>query len=245
MAFRDVTLKLLGKRGSDLMWLAAQRLAYPPDFFANDIALCNAVEGKTMTSPERIVGLAQAVRYVSANAIPGAFVECGVWRGGSMMAAAHVLCELGDTNRELVLFDTFEGMPDPTSRDVTFAGRPAAGSMTRGWCASHEEEVAANLVSTGYPRGRLRFVKGKVEETLPAAAPEQIALLRLDTDWYESTLHELRHLYPRLARGGVLIIDDYGHWQGAKAAVDSFFETISPRPLLARLDYTGRCCVKP
>ena len=90
----------------------------------------------------------------------------------------------------------------------------------------------------------MRFVPGRVEETIPEAAPERIAVLRLDTDWYESTRHELEHLFPRLAVGGVLIIDDYGHWQGARRAVDEYLAASGARLLLSRIDYTGRMAVK-
>ena len=83
-----------------------------------------------------------------------------------------------------------------------------------------------------------------MEETIPGRAPERIALLRLDTDWYESTRHELEHLWERLEPGGVLIIDDYGHWAGAREAVDEFFAKRSDAPLLTRVDYTGRIGVK-
>lgn len=245
MALRDVTRRILGKKGSDLAWAAAQRVAYPADFSPEDIALCRKVERQTMTSPERIVALAAAIRAVVANRIPGAIVECGVWRGGSMMAAAMTLLAAGDGNRELVLFDTFEGMTAPGERDVSVAGQPASRSAPEGSCRSTEAEVAANLRSTGYPPQRVRLVKGRVEETVPGQAPGEIALLRLDTDWYESTRHELIHLYPRLSRGGALIIDDYGHWSGARRAVDEFLATVSPQPLLWRIDYTARCCIKP
>jgi hypothetical protein len=245
LELRDLTLRVARKRASDLLWLAAQRVAYPPDFSPADIELCRAVSGKTMTSPERIVAMAEAVRYLVANRIEGAIVECGVWRGGSMMAAALTLQQCGDRTRELVLFDTFEGMSAPTSRDVDLRGRTADAATPEGSLAIQEREVAENLRSTGYPAERVRLVKGKVEETLPAQAPASIALLRLDTDWYESTRHELRHLYPRLSRGGVLLIDDYGDWAGARQAVDEFIASASPRPLLHRLDHTGRCCIKP
>jgi hypothetical protein len=100
------------------------------------------------------------------------------------------------------------------------------------------------MQSTGYDARHIAYVKGKVEETLPQDAPDQIALLRLDTDWYESTYHELVHLYPRLAVGGVLIIDDYGHWQGARRAVDQYISENKLKLLLNRVDYTARICVK-
>src|SRR5262249_28315332 len=107
------------------------------------------------------------------------------------------------------------------------------------------EGVRSNLLSTGYPDSHIHLIKGKVEETLPRHAPERIALLRLDTDWYESTLHELIHLYPRLCPNGVLIIDDYGHWKGAREAVDDYFAKQELRPFLSRLDYSGRLVIKP
>lgn len=245
LSLRDLTLALLRRRASGLLWQAGQRLAYPPDFSDEDVALCRAVGPYTMTSPERILAVAEAVRHVSRNRIPGAIVECGVWRGGSMMAAALTLKAQGDTSRELVLFDTFEGMSAPAAEDVDLRGTHADRAAPKGSFAASLEQVAKSVASTGYPLERVRLVKGKVEETIPGGAPDSIALLRLDTDWYASTMHELEHLYPRLSRGGVLIVDDYGHWKGAKEAVDAYFERLSPRPMLARIDYTGRSCLKP
>jgi hypothetical protein len=106
-------------------------------------------------------------------------------------------------------------------------------------------EVKENMDSTGYA-GVKRYVKGKVEDMLQRKGhtPARISLLRLDTDWYESTLHELTHLYPLLVSGGVLIIDDYGHWQGARKAVDEYFAGLGVFPMLNRIDYTGRIMIK-
>jgi hypothetical protein len=170
------------------------------------------------------------------------------------MVAAYTLMDLGDTSRELYLFDTFEGMSAPTEKDVMFDGTKAQDVLNPNekkegvdnyWCIAGVENVRKNILSTGYPAERIHLVKGKVEETIPNNAPEKIALLRLDTDWYESTKHELEHLYPRLAPNGVLIIDDYGHWVGAKQAVDEYFATLKLKPFLSRLDYTGRLVIKP
>jgi len=201
-----------------------------------------------MTSTERIVALTQAIEYVQRAGIPGAIVECGVWRGGSMMAVARTLLAESNTDRDLYLFDTFEGMSAPTDADRDHQGASAAKLLESSsrdkdevWCYAGIDDVRANLESTGYPTARLHFVKGPVEDTIPDQAPEEIALLRLDTDWYESTKHELAHLYPRLKPGGVLIIDDYGHWQGARKAVDEYFEG---NVLLQRIDYTGRLAIK-
>ena len=112
------------------------------------------------------------------------------------------------------------------------------------WSYASIEEVQRNMWSTGYPKERMHFVKGPVESTIPEHAPEQIALLRLDTDFYESTRHELEHLFPRLVKGGVLILDDYGHWEGQRAAVDEYCKKKGIHLLLTRVDYTGRVAVK-
>ena len=222
----------------------------PADFDAATVAVCDAVAPFTMTSPERIAALVEAVRYVVRHRIPGDIVECGVWRGGSMMAAARTLLDLG-AERRLQLFDTFDGMPPPTAVDRDHSGASAAALLAASdpatssvWARSPLDEVRRNLLATGYPADRVRFVVGRVEETLPDQAPESIALLRLDTDWYASTRHELVHLFPRLAVGGVLLIDDYGHWQGARQAVDEYLAETGARLLLQRIDVTGRLAIK-
>lgn len=224
--------------------------AYPPDFDASTIALCDAVRPFTMTGPERIDALRRAIQHIVASGIAGDIVECGVWKGGSMMAIAMTLRELGDL-RTLHLYDTFEGMPPPVDVDRDVFGTTASEALAHDdkatgfvWARSPLDEVKANLASTGYPTDRIRYVAGKVEDTIPAHVPERISLLRLDTDWYESTRHELEHLYPRLSPGGILIIDDYGHWQGARKAVDEYFASTERPVFLNRVDYTCRLVVK-
>jgi hypothetical protein len=224
-----------------------------PDFEPSHFETLNLVRPYTRTSPERIHAVIEAVRYVIRRGIPGAIVECGVWRGGSMMAAARTLLALRVTDRNLYLFDTYEGMSAPSDRDVDLSGRRAANVLAESsrtdessyWCYASLDDVQRSVASIGYPEARVHYVRGKVEETVPAQAPAEIALLRLDTDWYESTKHELNHLYPRLASGGVLIIDDYGHWQGSRQATDEFIEATPGFGLLTRIDYTGRLAIKP
>lgn len=232
---------------------ARRARSLPPDFDEPTKRVIAAVLEFTMTGPERLQALVNAARYVVANGIEGDFVECGVWRGGSSMAVALTLKELGDEGRHLYLYDTYEGMNAPTEHDVTFAGERADATFADRrlsedsslWCRSPLEEVEKNLTSTGYPRDRLHFIKGKVEDTIPGRMPDgPIAILRLDTDWYESTRHELLHLYPRLVRGGVLVIDDYGHWAGARKAVDEYIAEHKLCLLLNRVDYTARIAVK-
>lgn len=210
--------------------------------------IIRGVAAYTMTSPERVYALIRAVRYVAEHEIRGAIVECGVWRGGSIMAAAETLLRLGRTDRELYLFDTFEGMTEPGTADrkpngtaaaAIFEERRIAGTDGSDWCRASIEEVRANLQATGYPTDRLHFVRGRVEETIPASAPPAIAVLRLDTDWYDSTRHELEHLLPVLSPGGVLIIDDYGAWLGARQATDEYLALTRRRILLHRIDGAG------
>ncbi len=216
---------------------------------AEELGIMPRVGPYTMTSRSRISALCRAVEFVVQHDIPGDIVECGVWKGGSMMAAALRLQQLGDQQRKIYLYDTFEGMTAPTVVDEDNRGRSAAERMkaegTGGfWFREPQEEVRRNLLSTGIDESRLVFIKGPVEQTIPAQIPEQISILRLDTDWYESTKHELEHLYPRLSVGGTLILDDYGYWRGSRKAVDEYIEQHRLKLLLHRIDHSSRACVK-
>jgi hypothetical protein len=243
----------LRRAGLDLVKAAPNGGAISaPDMDAKALATINAVQWYTLTTPERIYGLIEAVRYLTRAGIQGDIVECGVWRGGSMMATARTLVEEGDTSRHFHLFDTFERMPLPEDRDVDASGTPAMDYFTTMDIDPHEhpaykylpfDEVKAAIASSGYPMDKMTFVKGLVEDTIPAGAPEKIALLRLDTDWYRSTKHEMEHLYPRIVDGGVLIVDDYGHFKGSKDAVDEYLAEHNEHILLTRMDWSGRLAV--
>jgi hypothetical protein len=206
----------------------------------------------TMTSVERMYSLFKAVEYIAQNHLEGDCVECGVWRGGSSMLICLALLKFNSSHKRMYLYDTYEGMSEPTGKDMDWSGKYAKDLLSASerkdeaslWSYSPLVEVQRNLQSTGYPVNRLVFVKGKVEETIPSEIPHSICLLRLDTDWYESTYHELTYLYPRLVEQGILIIDDYGHWKGAKEAVDRYFQEHSIHPLLHRIDYTARIFIK-
>jgi O-methyltransferase len=226
--------------------------AYPPDFTPLHVSILNQVKPYTLTSPERVYSLVEAVSHLVRRNIQGSFVECGVWRGGSMMAVALALQSMNCTDRDLYLFDTFDGMPKPTSMDIHFTGQAAitefqqgqTGADSSNLCYASLSDVKATMERTGYNPDLVHFVQGKVEETIPSHAPDSIALLRLDTDFYESTRHELEQLYPRLSPGGILIIDDYWDWQGARKATDEFIAKHAPNLFLNRIDYTGRLAVK-
>ena len=220
-------------------------------------AVIDEVRMLTMVSSERLLANMDAVRYAVRRGVPGAIVECGVWRGGSVLAMIRVLQELGVNDRDVYLYDTFEGMTEPTEVDTSRFAEPAlrtwestpAGSMPWQWAFDAEiydlDFVKRVMKQSGYPEERVHFVQGPVEETIPGTLPDRIAVLRLDTDWYESTLHELRHMYPVMSAGAVLIIDDYGHWDGARRAVEEYFSTVEHPIMLARTDYSGRLGVKP
>jgi hypothetical protein len=248
---RLVQLGLRGM-GYELRRIGSSRLAEVNlrDVSEQERRILDVVLPFTNTGVERILALTSAVTYITKNRIAGDITECGVWRGGSMMAVALTLLAHGDQSRRLYLYDTYEGMSEPTDHDTTPWGDSAAamlGRYPRGtgpWCYASIDEVRANLLSTGYPAEKIITVAGKVEDTIPKHLPGELSLLRLDTDWYESTKHELKHLYPLLVRNGILIIDDYGHWQGARKAVDEYFEAQSGANYFHRIDYTGRLLVK-
>jgi O-methyltransferase len=208
------------------------------------------VQSCTMTSAERVIAAIRSVDHVVEKGIAGGIVECGVWRGGSMMAMALALLRHGDVGRTLFLYDTFAGMSAPGDRDVQFDGAPASAVLAASsrdsymWAVASLDQVRSNLASTGYPIEGMRFIAGPVEETIPRILPDAIAILRLDTDWYASTRHELAHLYPLLSDGGILIVDDYGHWRGAKEATDEYFSQSDDPPVLHRIDYTGVLALK-
>ena len=224
----------------------------PPDFGWRQIAIWDKVHPYTMTGPIRIYSLIEAVRYIVKNDIPGDFLECGVYKGGSMMAVALTLMSMGVSDRKLWLFDTFAGMPKPEDVDVNFRGKPAIEKFSRHriddesstWVNVPLEDVRDAMRLTGYPEKNINYIKGMVEDTIPGQAPELLALLRLDTDWYRSTKHEMVHLYPRVSSKGVVIVDDYAFFKGAQKAVDEYLAENDLRPMLHRIDYSARLIVK-
>lgn len=207
----------------------------------------------TMTGGPKLEALIEAVRHIERRGIAGEIVECGVWRGGSMQAIALTLMEQGNTERELHLYDTFTGMSEPTAEDVRIRdgeARTAAQMLAESdkdaqvWAVAGIDVVREGMESTGYPVERIHYHPGMVEDTIPDQAPQQIALLRLDTDWYASTRHELEHLWDRLTPGGILLIDDYGDWEGARKAVDEWLEKSGLTLFLAPMG-PGRVAMKP
>ena len=210
---KEAIHKSFRKLGLDIIHFPPREKEWPPDFRKDEAEIIQAVRPWTSTSPERIYALIQAVRYVSANNIAGPIVECGVWKGGSMAAVARTLLQRQDVRRDLYLFDTFEGMSEPSAHDVDYTGKRADEVMRK---------------DSGYKCADAPLER--VKEVLY---------------WYASTKHELVHLFPRLSKAGVLIIDDYGHWKGSRQACDEYFAEHRVPILLNRIDYTGRMALKP
>lgn len=208
------------------------------------------VSSLTMTGDLGILANIDAIDYITKNKIKGAIVECGVWKGGSTAAMIYRLLKHNDKSRDIYLFDTFAGMTEPTvedqkgSLDVVKKFEDSQEDTHNTWCYSPLEEVKTTIAATDYPEKKVQFVKGDVLETIPATPMKDIALLRLDTDWYESTKIELEHFYPKVVKGGVVIIDDYGAWQGARKAADEYFENLGFVPLMQRVDHTRRMFIK-
>lgn len=223
----------------------------PVEATKEELLLLNEADKYSMTGKVRIWALLNALKYAASNNIEGDCVECGVWRGGNLILMRKYLDKIG-SSRKVYGYDTFEGMSEPTEVDVDLYGNKASEKM-KGQ-AKHEklsnihafagfDSVSRNLNQVNAHQGVI-LVKGKVEDSLLVEEniPDKISILRLDTDWYESTKIELERLYPKLSTGGVLIIDDYGHYKGAKKAVDEYF--LGQNVWFHYVDYTCRLLIK-
>ena len=213
--------------------------------------IMNSVKSFTMTSTERMFDLYKTIEYLVRADIPGDIVECGVWRGGSMMLVAKTLLLLKDTNRTLYCFDTFEGHPKPDSTwDIDLWGNNALDEWRKyqkkgtnnNWGFVSIDEVQRNMESTGYPKEKIVLIKGRVENTAASLQKKALSLVRLDTDWHASTKVGLEEFWPKISNGGMLIVDDYGHYKGQRKAVDEFFEK-NP-VMMHRIDYSCRSILK-
>lgn len=207
----------------------------------------------SLVSIDRLWAVIKATKYIVENNIEGDFVECGVWRGGCSLAMAMVLDDL-KADKKIYLFDTYEGMTEPTEYDLTHSNVNAKDKFIKSkrndhneWCYASIEDVKSQFKKLDL-ENKAKFIKGDVLETLNEEInlPDKIALLRLDTDWYESTKHEMNILYPRLQKDGVLLIDDYGHWQGSRKAIDEYISDhhLKNKCLMWKTDFTGRGLIK-
>jgi O-methyltransferase len=227
---------------------AGQEFQLPVEFTKADAEIYHHItESKlTMATTDAVVATITAARYAVQSDITGDFVECGVWRGGNALAAKLIFDEYG-SDKQVWLFDTFAGMTAPTEHDrAIFTDDDAEALFAENrkadhneWCYASLEDVQANFAGLD----RVKFVKGDVAETLRGHIPSAISVLRLDTDFYDSTKIELEVLYPLLSIGGALLIDDFGYWEGARKAVEEYFAG-KDRPLLFSAGYSARMGVK-
>jgi len=205
----------------------------------------------TLTPKIRMWAVIQSMKYLIKNNIDGDIVESGVYKGGNLILSKKVLNSFNISNKRIYGYDTFEGMTEPGENDKDIFGenpfkmwKKSQKKDYNDWCYSSIEEVQKSFEKEIGNSQSLNLVKGRVEETLlkEENLPKKISLLRLDTDWYESSKIELEVLYPRLVKGGILIIDDYGHWEGVKKSVDDYF--FDKNIWLHYVDYGCRLLIK-
>jgi hypothetical protein len=196
-----------------------------------------------MTSDQAICALVAATKYVDEYPIPGDIVECGVWAGGSVIAAK--LAQNGIFHRDYWLFDTFEGMTPPSVEDGIIAQKAfdleTGREKDSNWLQISQRVVQENIVRVAGNDEYCNYVSGPIEETLTnpkAKLPTRIAILRIDTDWHNSTLAALQNLYHLVSPGGIVILDDYGFWEGSRLAADNFFKEKNIKPFLIPIDRT-------
>ena len=224
-AFESFLNDRLRKLGYEIRGQRTLRPAFVPNEFWE---INDRISSLSLLPWEALYDTYRAVRYVVQSQVPGALVECGVWRGGCSILMGETLTALGESDRQIYMYDTFTGMPDGGAEDASITtGEMASGKRQRKggkWVAVSLEEVSANVAQSSYPLPNFKLIQGLVEDTIPARSPAEIAVLRLDTDMYSSTKHELNHLFPLLAPGGVLIVDDYGAWSGSRQALEEYVE---------------------
>ena len=227
--------------------IKAHRFAHDASYSPVEKEIYTLCKSRTMTNPNSISNLISATDYLTKAKIEGAYVECGVWRGGSSMAFCLATLRNDLDRREVFLYDTFEGYLGTSKEDFQIQDKKTPSELYRKdknyLCYAGLEDVKFGIDSTGYPNELLHYVIGDVQKTIPKTLPKSIALLRLDTDYFESTMHELTYLYPLLSPGGVVIIDDYDHWNGSRQACDSYFHKLEENILLIRME-SGRMFIK-
>lgn len=250
---KKITKKIFSSFGMQITRSAGQFIepTFPIESTNEEKKLMTDCSQFSMTGYTRMWAIIQAMKHINHNSIEGDLVECGIWKGGNI-ALIRLLADTYKFNKTVYGFDTFDGMPDATDQDDDLYGNSSIKAMADAikkesiqniHAYAGIEQVQENLKSLGVVSG-VKLIKGMVENTLSEAAnlPSSISLLRLDTDWYSSTKKELEVLYPRLSKGGVLVIDDYGHFKGARKAVDEYFQ--NQNIWLHYVDYTCRLAIK-
>lgn len=203
--------------------------------------LMEKCEPFTMVSRERMGTLYQLVKRLDQEGIRGDLVECGVCNGGT---AGIIACASADSSlpRVVRLFDSFEGLPEPSAETD---GPKALAEWAPGMDLGSIDKVRELFAALRIGEERVRIVPGWFEDTLPGYAMPEVGLLHVDADWYESVKLVLETFYPNVVPGGFVVLDDYGHWEGCRTAVDEFLVARRISVDLTEVDYTGRYFRKP
>jgi O-methyltransferase len=230
------------------------------EFEEEATACIHVVRDNTMLSKRSLVTLYQQVAYCEKNGVPGAFVECGVWKGGAMGMMALANMQKGGFRRHLHLFDAFQEICEP---DATVDGERAMREVKKYTGSGHYKGILQPLAgiydylggpgtlgenkqllekTIGYPIEFLHYHVGWFQQTVPTVHESigPIAILRLDGDWYVSTKVCLEYLFKNVVKGGIVIIDDYGYYEGCRGAVDEFLLSRKIKIYMHNIDNTGR-----
>lgn len=212
-----------------------------------DFNFLKKISNFSMSTPANHWAIIQSIKHIKNLNLKGDFVECGVYQGGNLMLFEY-LNNKYKLNKKIYAYDTFEGMTTPNQYDIDLKNKNASEYKIKDekWCYATLETVKKNINSLNQKLDNFNFIKGDVCKTLGEInhIPNEISLLRLDTDFYESTLKELEFLFPKLVTNGVLIIDDYGHWKGSRKAVDEYFNLKDNFIWFHRIDYASRLYIK-
>ena len=220
---------------------------YLAEIKKKDLNFLQKISRFSMCTPANHWAIIQSINHIKSLKLEGDLVECGVFEGGNIILYQY-LNKKNNLKKKIYAYDTFEGMTRPGKIDRDFKNNSAIRIKQNNsrWCYSDLETVKKNIISCNQSLNNFIFIKGDVLKTLnnKKNLPKKISLLRLDTDFYNSTLKELNILYPRLVKNGVLIIDDYGHWKGSKKAVDKYFNLKKKFKWFQRIDYASRLYIK-
>ena len=217
---------------------------HPFNEYARNRGLDWPADALTMIGMQRLTSLQHCVEKVLADGIPGDLVECGVWRGGAAILMRAILSAYGDETRRVWLADSFAGVPPPDTVNYK-ADKGIKLHRHAKILGVPEAEVRANFERYGLLDEQVRFIPGWFKDTLADAPVEQIAVLRLDGDLYESTIQALDALYPRLSSGGYCIIDDYYALKACEQAVTDYREKHGISVEIEEIDGTGVLWRKP
>lgn len=272
MDIKKIIRKVFNKSGYDIVRITPEIIARKHSACVYDYQeeagkIIERIRPYTMLSYESLITLYQQVRWSELNFIPGDFVECGIWKGGAVGLMAQTNLFFGKNERHIHCFDIFDNIcePDPKidgewaiQQASILSGRPpesftGALKPVKNIYASHGgactlEEVKMLIENKiGYPKEYLHYYKGWFQDTLPvnSRSIKEIALLRIDADWYASTKICLEYLYDKVVPGGFIIIDDYGTYDGCRKAVDEWITARGKKVFLHHASKDTRYWIKP